>query len=714
MRTIGLGAVTASVLWGALLMRRRRQSMRRKLGQQPAPASLPAARVERQIRQQASGADVERLEQTLRTISALSSDDGVLPDVRSAWLSSEGLHLKLAAVAEPPVGVPFEVTGSDWWLPAEADLPQVDWTEAVAPYPALASIGADDGESVLVDLEQLGAVRVSGDALRVQHLYNHLAVELAHSTWSDGLTVSLVGWGADLVALAPERVVYEPDLRAVVDSMRTRIERTRESERALETSVLGGRIGDIAGDIWSPLVLLVAPAAAQDQRLVAELDAVLAEMIGQDRSTVAVIAAADSGQLPAAVDLSIDSDGWLSCPAVLGEQRIRAAGVEEQLLERLVELIAGIEVQEPAPPAADPEPWAVGMAVSGALLEPAALAAPATPELDRTAGEAPAIAAELEPTVEADDAVDEQDVEPVVPEKVPAPVVQLREVTPQIAALLESVLSSDPTLDADLAEWHSDEVTRPRIAILGPAEVRASGTPKGRLTRCTEIAVYLALHRTVTTDKFQTDLWAENDQPSAGTRRWWLSTLRTWLGSDAEGRKYLAEARRGVQDLTDRLLDVELMRRLRKRGEAWATAGDVPRAYQDLRSAMGLVRGPVLHQAPPGAYAFLSNPDRGEDHLAPLWVVQIAHEAVDLALQLGDLDGARAAAEMAHQVAPTEDAPLTDLVRIAQTAGRQMEAREWATKILREHYSAQYIEDIENTETMLELSRLFPDGLQAS
>ena len=58
----------------------------------------------------------------------------------------------------------------------------------------------------LLDLERLGAVYVTGPADRRTDFARHLAAELAVNSWSDLLTVTTVGFGDELLDLAPHRV----------------------------------------------------------------------------------------------------------------------------------------------------------------------------------------------------------------------------------------------------------------------------------------------------------------------------------------------------------------------------------------------------------------------------------------------------------------------------------------------------------------------------
>ena len=104
--------------------------------------------------------------------------------------------------------------------------------------------------------------------------------------------------------------------------------------------------------------------------------------------------------------------------------------------------------------------------------------------------------------------------------------------------------------------------------------------------------MYLGLHKEVDADKLVTDLWPEDSHISPVTRRSDISRVRAWLGVDENGRKYLPEARNKPYRLT-RLLDLDLFRRLRKRADARAAAGDPVGAQRDLLAALTLVRGPV-------------------------------------------------------------------------------------------------------------------------
>lgn len=695
---IGVSAVLAAAIWLGLLATRRKKGRHRPTGKQPVMVSLQAARVERRIRERASTRDVLWMDNALRYAATLATgrESTDLPDVTCVWLSDTELQLQLAAPATAPD--PFTAEGDSWVLPITADIPSPgeDWADPAAPFPLLTSVGDLDGETLLVDFERLGAVSLTGDADRTQDLLTHIAVELANNAWSDHLQVTLVGWGPELVALNPDRVRHLASVGEVVRLVRGRIGETREAMVDLQTTVLADRVVDPGAGDWSPEVWLI-DAAAADADLQA-LEEVLTGVAAAGRSTVAVIARADGFTPAGGAVINVDADGILSLPALLGEQRVHAAGMDPEALGRLLELFDCAGQFEHPGPMPGTDPWARGMSTAGSLI-PEDLAVAADPEhfdVDP-------------PVVDEDVEVDDREIGQKSGQVLPLRVGP----STAAAAALAATLAADPDLDDDLAEWFDLTPRRPRVAVLGPPLVVANGVmPTGRPVRMTEIAVYLGTHREVDADKFVTDLWAEDATIKAVSRRSDISRVRTWLGIDENGRKYLPEARSKPYRMT-RLLDLDLFRRLRKRADARVGASDPVGAQRDLLSALMLVRGPVMADASRDAYAWLVTSDPAGVLQAPLTVIATAHQLVDSALADDDLDLARLAADIAHRVDPAEDQPLCDLLRISHRAGNDLDARSWAQLLLQSN-GVESPEDLPNLDSYLTVHEVFPRGLRTA
>ena len=445
----GVTALTASAGWLALLAARRRGHRRRSPGRQAAPARLGAARAERRLREKAGTADAGWLDTALRCLAVtLSSQPAAgYPDVVAAYVGAHQLRLQLA---EPtPAPAPFEADRDEWVLPVTADLSVTDTAaaECMAPLPTLASIGSRGDQTVLLDLERAGAVCLQGDRRACRELMNHLVLELAHNGWSDGLTVSLVGWGEALTVLNPERLVPAASIADVIRDLRARLAETRDSEASLGTTVLAGRVGDVAGDSWMPQVLLID--ATDDDQQIVTLQQILGEMAQAGRATTAVVMTG-APSVGGVAEITVTAEGELRFPELWGPARLTAARLGDTEIGELAELFHVAEhVDEPIPAAAEEESWAQGMDASGALLDPVAAPDPHQGTDSGTAENGAAAAGNSA----ADDATGDA-------AQSAARVVPVRPISPAAAAQLTSVLAADPDLDADLAEWASETVLR--------------------------------------------------------------------------------------------------------------------------------------------------------------------------------------------------------------------------------------------------------------
>lgn len=684
----GIAALTAAAAWLALLAARRRGARRRIPGRQAAPARLGAVRAERRLREKAMAADAGWLDASLRSLATTLNTQPAAdyPDVLAAFVKPDQLRLQLAGPAPAPP--PFTAIGDDWLLSATAELPDSVGDE-MAPLPTLASIGSREGQTVLLDLERAGAICLQGDPLACRELMNHLVLELAHNSWSDGLQVTLVGWGSDLTVLNLDRLAHASSIAVVTRDIRARLAETRQSESSLGTDVLTGRVQDIAGDSWMPQVLLI-DATDDDEDEILTLQQTLQEMTLAGRATTAVVLSG-APSVGGVAEITVSTDGELRFPELWGSDRLVAARLSDGEIAELAELFAVAEqVDQAVPPATEETSWAQGMDAAGALLNPVD-----SPD----AG------------VVTTDPLDLQDgPQSVTP---PSRVVPIRPISPAAAAQLASVLAADPQLDADLTEWANKEVLRPRISVLGPVEVRGAGiAPPNRVARLSEVVTYLGLHSGgVSPDKFVTDLWPAERQPRPGTRRQLIFDVRKWMGRDPQtGEQFLPNANDGLYRLTARLLDVDLLRRLRKRAQAKAAANDPGGALEDYSTALRLVRGRALPEAEGQAYPWLANLDRMEDRRIPAWVTDTAHEAAEIAFGLNDLDTARWASDIGHLSDRDSEVPLCDLLLIAQAAGNVEIAQALAWQIL-EVNSVTVPEDCA-PRTCEIINRVFPAGLR--
>ncbi|MFL4906284.1 BTAD domain-containing putative transcriptional regulator [Streptomyces sp. MMS24-I2-30] len=262
------------------------------------------------------GADpegVRLLDRSLRGLSAaLAAESRPLPVVYAAWLSNGDLHLQLAQPAGKPPA-PWQL-GQDqtFWTLARADADRYEDTDTAAPYPGLVSLGTMDDSRLLLNLEAVpGIVSLSGREADRAAVFASVAAELATNGWSDRMTITLVGFGEDLTALAPNRLRHLDGIEALIETMAAE---TRQRRGALgaagHDSVLTGRTGPAQHTRWAPhLVLLAAQPSAEDAVRLAELAA------DAGRLGIGYLVGTETGDLPgAAWEMEITAAGRLLAP----------------------------------------------------------------------------------------------------------------------------------------------------------------------------------------------------------------------------------------------------------------------------------------------------------------------------------------------------------------------------------------------------------------
>ncbi|MEW1777980.1 BTAD domain-containing putative transcriptional regulator [Streptomyces sp. NPDC086777] len=295
------------------------------------------------------GADpegVRQLDRSLRGLAAaLTAESRSLPVVYAAWLSHGDLHLQLAQPAGKPPA-PWQL-GQDqtFWTLSRADAERYEETDAAAPYPGLVSLGTMDDSRLLLNLEAVpGIVSLSGREADRAAVFASVAAELATNGWSDRMTITLVGFGADLTPLAPNRLRHLDDVEALFETMEAETRQRRGALGAADHhSVLTGRTGPAQHTRWAPhLVLLATQPSTDDAVRLAELAADAA------RLGIGYLVGSERDDLPgAAWAMEITPDGRLLAP-LLGLE------LEAQLLPA-VQQRAVVELFVEADPERDPD-----------------------------------------------------------------------------------------------------------------------------------------------------------------------------------------------------------------------------------------------------------------------------------------------------------------------------------------------------------------------
>ncbi|NJQ08494.1 hypothetical protein HCN56_23690 [Streptomyces lonarensis] len=314
-----------------------------------------------------AGADpsaVAFLDRALRRLSAdLDTAGRSLPVVYAAWLGEEELHLQLAEPAGIPPA-PWQLGQSDsYWtleryrLDAVRDVP----ADAEAPYPGLVSLGTRDDIRLLLNLEAVpGLVSVLGAPADREAVLSSIAAELATSGWADRMTVSLVGFAADLTALAPTRVRHLEDIAGLLEVMETETRlRHGNLQHTGQDSVLRGRTGPARGHQWAPhlVVVGVTPSAEEADRLGA-LASVSAPL------GIGYLVTSDRPDLPGlAWEFRISADGRLTEPD-MGLQ-LAAQLLPDHERATVVRMFAALGEQDTSEDAVAAPPFLVDLGAGG-------------------------------------------------------------------------------------------------------------------------------------------------------------------------------------------------------------------------------------------------------------------------------------------------------------------------------------------------------------
>ncbi|MFI9589388.1 BTAD domain-containing putative transcriptional regulator [Nonomuraea sp. NPDC052265] len=253
------GASLAAAGLLALLARRRREQLwRRVFGRRIVRPRDDAAQAEVALRLGGDAPGARILDIGLRLLGAeLAAQHRTPPTVYGAHLSPRTLDLWV----HPPDGDPPEPWtaqdgGQVWRLPAhEGRL--LEEQAGGAPYPGLVSIGTDASGRVLIDLEAAqGLINVRGP--QTTAALAALAVELATNRWSDRMRITLVGFGDELTAIAPDRIRAVGSLAEVLPEL--------EATAAPRREVLTGRVSGSPREAHY-LLSAVAPTHEEARRL---------------------------------------------------------------------------------------------------------------------------------------------------------------------------------------------------------------------------------------------------------------------------------------------------------------------------------------------------------------------------------------------------------------------------------------------------------------
>ncbi len=242
-----------------------------------------------------------------------------------------------------------------------------------------------------------------------------------------------------------------------------------------------------------------------------------------------------------------------------------------------------------------------------------------------------------------------------------------------LAARRAAGVTEEPAVDSHEPVLHpqqTEQAEQPEILLVGPVDlVGARGDRPARAVRqCVEYAAWLLENPRATATSMGSALLV-----AEGTRRSNMSRLRTWLGADEEGERYLPEAYSGRIKLhPDVTSDWQRMQML--------TVGGINRSSDaNLIQVLELVRGAPLADAAPGQWGW------AEELRTDIssFVRDVALVVTDRALARGEVDLARWAANRALAAAPEDEQLLVARVRAEHLAGNRSEVQRLSLRLAR-------------------------------
>lgn len=636
----------ASGLVGAVWTRRVVQQRRRRRGRRIAMPTGRAAQTEQDLRAAAPPVDPGRLDGLLRTAAAgLAAAGRALPELRAVVLGDEvELHLATAAEAVPPFTA--EDGGHTWVCPVTAT-GDASGEDVDPPYPCLVALGGlEDGRLVLVDLEQVGVLHLTGP-------YRHevarsLAVEAAVSQVAEHLTVVVPEQVTPRLADHSDRVTAAHSPATALEGLRTH---HAAQQRALDTlglsSLRQARLGQAGAGGWTPHIVVT------DEQWTSTDVTQLGELVASTpRTATAVVTTSET-------DLPSKEAGWVLHAD--GEQVQLPHGLvcslstmDDQTYEDIVELLSTADSDHDVP--ADTPPYAP----YGALWpeqdrldeeaeEPGTAGTSASPT---NVGVGAALFTQLSDLDDGDDG-DEADGGHTAP-ALEEPAV---EQSPDTTASPTAVPASWPrhAETAELAEPESGDhevkgvsdgqggpplglskqpdfrtaqpprpdmepsssagsrqeavdaegLSAPLVRVLGPVEVigAAGEVETKRIRAATELTAWLLYHPGSDREALEAALWRGREVKRRSVTEL-ISRTRKWLGTDGAGEYYLpviAETPDARYELHGAVTsDWHQFLDLVARGER--TSG--PGGARALRQALELVRGTPFSGVPAQRYVW--------------------------------------------------------------------------------------------------------------
>ncbi|GAA3524691.1 hypothetical protein GCM10022234_21840 [Aeromicrobium panaciterrae] len=654
---LGAGALLAGSMLLMLRSRRASQHRVRRPGRTLTSPDPQSSQVEKSVSVVGATATntVEVIDELLKRLAVARIEaQQDLPDVAAVEVTTAAIAIHLKVKANEPPTTPWAVSddGLLWVIDRDINLDTIGTaaSDSPAPWPLLVTIGHDDASSTwLLNIEDLNVV-VTGDSLAVTDFARFIAAEIACNPWSRHTALDLVDVATEIEPISPDRIHIHKDVNTTAAQAVTEAVNVidRLAEHDVDTPTARAQQKD--PDPWPSRVLIAGHDT--DVAALTQLTELIANHGGRTATSV-VLSGPDSGT---AFAVHIDERRQLNIPSV--NLTVTVVGLTADEAHGCAALLTQADERSDSPALDLPGdlPWQTMATSTGSLRD------------QYRVGRA---VSTLEPSASL---LDEPDL--AYTSVAATTVADLEALAPKVTERTrQQVHAADPDLDDDLAAWVADDCSRPRLSLLGPVGARTGGIALARRKPFyTELLAYLVSRPYgATTDEVATAFDLTTSRVRID-----INSLRDWLGvNPTTGEKFLPDARHapaaqergvGVYQVVDALVDADLFRRLRIRGESSG-----PDGIEDLVHALQLVTGRPYEKLRPGGWGWLLEGDRADQHLICA-IADVAHVVVAHSLHIGDLDRAGRVAAIAVTAAPDEEVARLDLATVLEAQGHKAEA----------------------------------------
>ncbi len=718
LRPIALGifgtAIGGGALMAALRSRRRQQAARRRPGTTITDPPIEASDFEKRIRPVGSTDGVRWLTATNQFLShrlALHPESR-LPAVVAMRAGHFGVELLLDDACPPVQGfIDGGEKGMAWRLHPDLDLRMLESEAAHAHSycPGLLTVGSTDAGDLLLDFEQLGSVSVTGDEETIIGWMRSIAAGVTSVSWAQRCRVVAIGVddslaGIEQVVVPADPHAWSQEIKASMTATAQRLDaspyeqRVKPGELHYPTLVLIGPgnegiaqflapIGDLA---YSPFAVIAAAPLTGEARIEMFPGRATIEPLGIEFVPVTT----ESAAIGLAVDLLAATGDTITVPSELlddpgpPELLEGPAWLYDGTFDEPVDFNNGVDDLFLEPPLQQPEATELPDATVDLIVEDSEhQSAARSTERDLPAGleSTPLVDIDLAKPVDVPPQVagvdDSSDLEtaatppgstvieggaPESPDVDEAPA-ELDDKVDEID-VRQDVVPSALTPSQPIGEFISSVLAGHRVEVRilqsVPEVIGLDESPQAKLEA---VIVYLAYHRTVSSDRLRQAFW-----PTAANRKSCdnaMATIRSLLGTAMNGDQLLSVATNTGRFAVDDELGCDWSRVevLVNRAKSVSEATD---KMALLEAAVGLITGRPAADAAPRHYSWILDDEEVYTRIETM-LTDASYQLGRLAIDASLPDLAWWAAEQALRVVHGQEALYRIQMEAADMGGNR-------------------------------------------